>query len=190
MSSLRNRRTVIVRSASFWADAFGFGVGGTAATAAAVAASSGAAVGLTRAFFVGAKVGEAPGTGVSTIAIEGPAVEAEVAAGSWVGFDAGGGEVGAGAGAETAGGEVGTGGGSLTPFSLLFESARTPSTTARTARRPPPRTKGEKPFFFGGGGAAGTGPFAISSPMRRPVVIVGDSESGTGNGGSGILGRA
>ncbi|MGE5715713.1 MAG: hypothetical protein ACM369_03595, partial [Acidobacteriota bacterium] len=26
--------------------------------------------------------------------------------------------------------------------------------------------------------------------MRRPVVIVGDSESGTGNGGSGILGRA
>src|SRR5450759_3280947 len=149
---------------------------------AAAVASWGAAVGVTRAFFVGAMVGEASRAGVSTTATAGPAVEAPIASDT---FAAGGGWVGTGAGMEAAGAEVGTGGSSPTSFSLFFESASTPSTTAATARRPPPRTKGETPFFFGGDAAAPAA-FATASPMRRPVVIGGDSESGSGAATAGI----
>src|SRR5450759_3102344 len=108
---------------------------------AAAVASWGPAVGVTRAFFVGAMVGEASRAGVPTTAPAGPAVDAQVA-----------------------------------PSTL---------TTAATARRPPPRTKGETPFFFGGDAAAPAA-FATASPMRRPVVIVGDSESGSGAATAGI----
>src|ERR1017187_7492633 len=154
----------------------------------AAVAASGSAVGLTRAFFVGATVGEASRAGVSTTATAGPAVEAPLAPGT---FETGGGWVGSGAGTEAAGNEVGTGGSSPTSFSLFFESASTASTTTAIARRPPPRTKDEILFFVRvGGGAAAPAPFAITSPIRRPVVIVGDSESATGVAAAGIGGRA
>ncbi len=75
---------------------------------------------------------------------------------------------------------MGTGGGSdpgCTSLAPPFMSA-TATRTARTATIPrAPRVAGETRFFAAGGGTRPSA-LAATSPIRRPVVIVGDSESG------------